>query len=74
MASQKGQLSKVTGCRSGVCKGPKLHRPWPECWLVPLVDQWVSHTVFSLQENAIGDEGASAVAAALKVNTALTAL
>lgn len=32
------------------------------------------HAVFSLQENAIGDEGASAVASALKANTALTAL
>lgn len=30
--------------------------------------------VFSLQENAIGDEGASAVAIALKANTTLTAL
>ena len=30
--------------------------------------------VFSLQENAIGDEGASAVAIALQANTTLTAL
>lgn len=34
----------------------------------------IGYTVFSLQENAIGDDGASAVAGALKVNTTLTAL
>lgn len=34
----------------------------------------MGHTVFSLQENAIGDEGASSVAGALKVNTTLIAL
>lgn len=34
----------------------------------------VTLNVFSLQENAIGDEGACAVANALKTNTVLTAL
>lgn len=43
------------------------------CWPMTPVPEEVTF-LFSLQENAIGDEGASALASALKVNTALTAL
>lgn len=53
-------------------EGPSSARPDRALAWVPYTQG--SGSVFSLQENAIGDEGASALASALKVNTALTAL
>lgn len=61
----------------GVCSDLNLEGPssaHPARALARVLCTQGSGSAFSLQENAIGDEGASAVASALKVNTALTAL
>lgn len=73
MAPQQGQSPKVTWVRSVCVKDPHLIGLGQSVGLCSFCTN-ESYDVFSLQENAIGDEGASAMAGALKVNTTLIAL